>query len=42
VVDPDPALEQQFLDVAVGEVVPQVPADRDHDHVRWEAEAGER
>jgi hypothetical protein len=40
--DLDTAFEQQFLDIAVGEVVAQVPADRDDDHLGWEAEPGER
>jgi len=38
----DTTLDQQLLDVAVGQVEPQVPADRDHDHVGWEPESGER
>jgi hypothetical protein len=42
VVDPDAALGQQLLDVAVGEPEPEVPADRHNDHIGWEAEAGER
>jgi len=41
VVDLDTALGQQLFDVAVGEAEAQVPADRQHDHVRWEPEAGE-
>ena len=41
-VDLDAALDQQLLDVAVGQVVPQVPAHRDHDHLRREPEPGER
>jgi hypothetical protein len=41
VVDLDAALGEEFLDVAVGEAEAQVPADRQHDHLRWEAEAGE-
>ena len=40
VVDLDAALGEQFLEVAVGQPEPQVPADREHDHVGWEAEAG--
>ena len=42
VVDLDAAFGEQFLDVAVGQAEAQVPADREHDHLRWEAEAGER
>jgi len=42
VVDLRPAFEQQFLDIAEGEVEPQVPADRDDDHLRWEPKPGER
>jgi hypothetical protein len=38
-VDRDPALGEQLLDVAVGEAEAQVPADRQHDDVGWEAEA---
>jgi hypothetical protein len=34
--------EQQLLDVAVGQVVPQIPANRDHDHLGREAESRER
>jgi hypothetical protein len=42
VVDLRPAFDQQFLDIAEGEVEPQVPADRDDDHLRWEPKPGER
>jgi hypothetical protein len=38
----DAALGQQFLDIAVGEAVAQVPADRQRDHLRRELEPGER
>jgi len=41
VVDLDAALGEQLLDVAIGQPEAQVPADRQHDHVGWEAEAGE-
>jgi hypothetical protein len=41
VVDLDPALSEQLLDVAVGQAEAQVPADGQNDHVGWEAEAGE-
>jgi hypothetical protein len=42
VVDLDPALGQQLLDIAIRESVAQVSADRDRDHLRREPEAGER
>jgi hypothetical protein len=41
VVDLDPALGEQLLDVTVGQPEAQVPADRQNDHIGWEAEAGE-
>ncbi len=41
VIDADPALGQQLLDVPVGQSVPQVPADRDRDHLTREPEASE-
>jgi hypothetical protein len=41
VVDLDAAFGQQLLDVAVGEPEPELPADRQHDHLGWEAEDGE-
>ena len=41
-VDLNAAFDQQFFNVAVGQVVAQVPAHRDHDHLRWESEPGER
>jgi AcrR family transcriptional regulator len=40
-VDLDAALGEQLFDVAVGEAKAQVPADRQHDHIRREAETGE-
>jgi hypothetical protein len=40
VVDLDPALGQQLFEVAVGQAEAQVPADREDDDIRWEAEAG--
>jgi hypothetical protein len=40
VVDLDPALGQQPLDVAVGQAEAQVPADREDDDIGCEAEAG--
>jgi hypothetical protein len=33
VVDLDPSLGEEFLDVAVGQPVAQVPAHRHHDHL---------
>jgi hypothetical protein len=41
VVDVDAAFGEQLFDVAVGEAKAQVPADRQHDHLGREAEAGE-
>jgi hypothetical protein len=41
VVDLDPALGEQLFDVAIGQPEAQVPADSQHDHVGWKAEAGE-
>jgi hypothetical protein len=41
VVDLDAAFDHQFLDIAVGQVVSQVPPDRHHDHVGGEPEAAE-
>src|SRR5215218_8059763 len=40
-VDLGTALSEQLLDVAVGEAEAEVPADRQHDDVRWEPEASE-
>ena len=40
-VDLDTAFGEQLFDVAVGEAKAQVPADRQHDHIRREAETGE-
>jgi hypothetical protein len=42
VIDGDAALGQQLLDVAVGQSLAQVPADRHRDHLPREPEAGER
>jgi len=36
------SFDQQFLNVAVRQVVAQVPAHRDHDHLGREPEPGER
>jgi hypothetical protein len=41
VVDLDAALGEEFFEVAVGQAEAQVPADREHNHLGWEAEAGE-
>jgi hypothetical protein len=41
VVDLDAALDQEFFEVAIGQAVAQIPADRDDDDLGWEAEAGE-
>jgi hypothetical protein len=41
VVDLDPALGQQLLDVSVGEAEAQVPADRQGDDLRREPVPGE-
>jgi hypothetical protein len=42
VVDLDAAFGEEFLDVAVGQTEAEIPADGEHDHIGWEAEAGER
>jgi hypothetical protein len=42
VVDLNVPLGEQLLDVASGEAVSQVPADRDRDDLRREPEPGER
>jgi hypothetical protein len=39
VVDLDAPLDQEFLDIAVGQPEAQVLADREHSHPEWEAEA---
>jgi hypothetical protein len=36
VIDLDAPLDQQLLDVAVGQIEAQIPADRDHDHLGGE------
>jgi hypothetical protein len=41
-VDLDAAFGQQLLQIAVGQAVAQIPADRDRDHLRREPEPGER
>jgi hypothetical protein len=41
VVDHDATLGQELLEVAVGQAEAQVLADREHNHLGWEAEAGE-
>jgi hypothetical protein len=40
VVDLDAAFGEQLLDVAVRQAEAQIPADRQHNHIGWEAEAG--
>ena len=42
VVDLDATFGQQLLNVAVRQRETQIPTHRQHDHVGWEAEAGER
>jgi hypothetical protein len=41
VVDRDPAFDQQFLYIAVRQREAQVSTHCQHDHLGWEAEAGE-
>src|SRR6266849_9634288 len=41
VINGNTALGQQLLDIPVGQPVPQVPADRDRDHLPREAETSE-
>jgi hypothetical protein len=41
-VDLDTTFEEEFFDVAVGQVVAQIQPDRDHDHLGREPEPGER
>jgi hypothetical protein len=41
VIDLDPALGQELLDVPVGEAEPQVPTDRQGDDFGWETVPGE-
>ncbi|KQC37370.1 hypothetical protein UK82_15205 [Frankia sp. ACN1ag] len=41
VIDGDAAFREQLLDVAVGQAVPQVPADDQDDHLGWEPEPDE-
>jgi len=42
VIDLDATLEQQLLNVAVGQVEPQIPAHRDHDDLGRKPEPGKR
>ena len=42
VVDLDPTLGQRFLDIAIGEPVPQIPTHGQDDDLRWEPKALER
>jgi hypothetical protein len=41
VISLDTSLGEEFLDVVIGQPEAQVPADRQDNHVGWEAEAGE-
>ena len=41
VINRDAALGQRLLHITVGEPVTQIPANRNHDHIRWEAEPRE-
>jgi len=41
VIDGDAALGQEYLDIAVGQSVAQIPADRDRDHLTRKPEASE-
>jgi hypothetical protein len=34
-VDLDVTFDEQFFDLSVGQIEPQLPADRDNDHLRW-------
>jgi hypothetical protein len=38
----DATVGQQLLHIPIGQAEPQIPAHRQHDHIRWEAEPGER
>ncbi len=42
VIDLDPRLDQQFLDIAIRQAIAQVPGDRENDHGRREPETSER
>ena len=42
VINQDAPLGEQFLDVAVGQSVAEIPPDRDRDHIGREPEPGER
>jgi hypothetical protein len=41
VIDLNTALDQQFLNVAIGQIEPQIPAHRDDDHFGRETEPDE-
>src|SRR6266567_5918966 len=41
VIDGDAALGRQLLNIPVGQAIPQVPPDRDRDHLRREPETSE-
>jgi hypothetical protein len=42
VIDFDPTLSEELLDVAIRQAEPQMPPHCEHDHLRWEPEAFER
>jgi hypothetical protein len=42
VVDLDATLTEQLLDIPIGESIPQIPAQGEHDDLRWEPEPLER
>jgi hypothetical protein len=42
VIDLDTAFDQQFLYILIGQVVAEIPADSDDDHLWWEPEPGKR
>jgi hypothetical protein len=41
VINSDTSLGQQFLDIAVRQAIPEIPAHRHHDHIGWKAEPSE-
>lgn len=42
VVDGEAAFSEQLFNIAVGQAVAQIPADRDSDHLTWKPVAGWR
>ena len=42
VIDLDAALREEFVEIAIRQTETEIPADRQHDHLRREPEAGER